>query len=159
MLLIVTPQKLHQVLLNTYVFPSIFGWNVTYLFKSVSIISHNVVQNALKMLCPYLKWCSLVYQSAPIPYPKNKFVASFPLMAFLKGIITRPLNLPTITNMKSCPFLVVGKPPTKCMEMFSQGCVGIGKGWYRPCFLLLGFLIQQSMHPLMNLTMCYCILC
>jgi hypothetical protein len=25
-----------------------------------------------------------------------------------------------------------------------------GKGWYKPFFLLLGLLVQQSMHPLIN---------
>jgi hypothetical protein len=34
------------------------------------------------------------------------------------------------------------------MEILSQGQVGIGKEWYRPCFLLLVFLVQQSIHPL-----------
>ena len=44
------------------------------------------------------------------------------------------------------------------MEMLSQGCIGTSKGWYRPCFLLLGLLVQQSMHPLMNLATYSCIL-
>jgi hypothetical protein len=34
------------------------------------------------------------------------------------------------------------------MEMISQDRVGAGKGWYRPCFLLLVLLVQQGIHPL-----------
>nr|KUM48646.1 hypothetical protein ABT39_MTgene4661 [Picea glauca] len=44
--------------------------------------------------------------------------------------------------------------------MLSQGQVGKSKGWFRPCFLLLGLLVQQNMHPLI-LIYCatfYCIL-
>jgi hypothetical protein len=48
MILIVTPQKLHQILLTNYVFPSVCGWNVVDLFNLVSILSHNVVQNSLR---------------------------------------------------------------------------------------------------------------
>jgi hypothetical protein len=36
----------------------------------------------------------------------------------------------------------------KSMEILSQGRVGTFKGWYRPCFLLMGLLVQQKMHPL-----------
>lgn len=49
--------------------------------------------------------------------------------------------------------------PTKSMEIISQGRVRIGKRWYKPCFMLLGLLVQQSMHPIMNqLATCSCIL-
>jgi hypothetical protein len=44
------------------------------------------------------------------------------------------------------------------MEMLSQGQVGTGKGWYKPCFLLLGLLVQQSMHPLIYRATSSCIL-
>ena len=92
-------------------------------------------------------------------YSKNMFVASCPLMVFLQGIRMHTLlNLSTTTNKYSCLFLVVGRPPTKSMEMLSHGLVGIGNEWYKPCFLLSGFLVQQSMHPLINQATSSCIL-
>jgi hypothetical protein len=44
------------------------------------------------------------------------------------------------------------------MEMLSQGQAGIGKVWYKPLFLLQGFLVQQSMHPLIYCATSSCIL-
>jgi hypothetical protein len=34
------------------------------------------------------------------------------------------------------------------MEILSQGLFGTCKGWYRPYFLFLGMLVQNSIHPL-----------
>ena len=42
--------------------------------------------------------------------------------------------------------------------MLSQDLVGTGKGLYKPLFLLLGLLVQQSMHPLINRATSSCIL-
>jgi len=52
----------------------------------------------------------------------------------------------------------ISKPPTKSMKMFSQGWLSTGKGLYRPYFMLLGLLVQQIMHSLMNLATCSCVL-
>ena len=45
---------------------------------------------------------------------------------------------------------MVGRPPTKSMEILSHGLIGTFKGWYRPLFLLMGFIVEQSMDPLIN---------
>jgi hypothetical protein len=82
---------------------------------------------------------------------KNIIAAYCPLMVFLQG--TRMhilLNMSSITNRCSCPLLVLGKPLMKSMNMLSHGLVAIGKGWNRPCFLLLGLLVHQSMRPPRN---------
>jgi hypothetical protein len=108
----------------------------------VSIFSHNVVQNALRNLVSLSEMMFLGIPKSTLTYSKKFFVASRPLMVFLQDKRMHIFrNLSTTTNRQSCPFLVVGKPPTKSMESFSQGRVGIGKGWYRPCFLLLGLLV------------------
>jgi hypothetical protein len=79
----------------------------------------------------------------------NKFVASHPFMVFLQGMRMHIfLNLPTTKNKYSFPFHIIGKPPTKSMEMISQGRVGRGIEWYRPFFLLLGLSVQQRINPL-----------
>jgi len=80
-------------------------------------------------------------------------------MIFLQGMRMHILmNLSTPTNKLSCPFRVVAKPPTKSMEMLSQGLMGTGKGWYRPCFLLLGLLVHQSIHLVIYRATFSCIL-
>lgn len=62
-------------------------------------------------------------------HPMNKFTTFFLLMVFLQGInIHILLNLSTTMNRQSYPFLVVGKPPTKSMEIISHGRVDIMKG-------------------------------
>jgi hypothetical protein len=73
------------------------------------------------------------------------------LMVFLQCMRNNILlNLFITINIKSFPHLVLVKPPKEPMEMLSHGLVGTLKGWYETCFLLLGFLVHQSMHPLIN---------
>jgi hypothetical protein len=45
-------------------------------------------------------------------------------------------------------FLDIGRPPSKSMEMFSQGREGTESGLYKPNFLLLGSLVAHKEHPL-----------
>ena len=42
-------------------------------------------------------------------------------------------NLSTTTKIKSLPFLDLGKPKTKSIEISTQGALGIGRGVYNPC--------------------------
>jgi hypothetical protein len=44
-------------------------------------------------------------------------------------------------------FLDIGRPPTKSMEILSQGREGTGSGVYKPNFLLLGLLVAHNEHP------------
>ena len=89
-----------KVLLTTSVCPSVCGWNVVDLFKFVSIFSYNVVQNALRNLVSLSEMMFLGIQKCTQTYPKNKFVASCPLIVFLQGIRTHILlNLWTTMNM------------------------------------------------------------
>src|SRR6266542_3184445 len=44
-------------------------------------------------------------------------------------------NLSTTTKMLSLPFLVLGNPKTKSIEISSQGTLGTGRGMYKPCGL------------------------
>ena len=159
MILIVTPRKLHQILLTNYVFPSVCGWNVVDLFNLVSIFSHNVVQNVRRNMVSLFEMMILCISNCIQTYSKKMCVASYSLMVFLQGMRMHIFqNLSTTTNKQSCPFLVFGKIPIKSMEMLSQGQVGIGNGWYRPCFLLLILIVQQSIHPLIYLATSSCIL-
>jgi hypothetical protein len=99
MLLIVTPQKLYQILLTTYVFASIYGWNVVDLFNLVSIFSQSVVQKALRNMVSLSKMMLLGIPKCTQTYSKNMFVSSCPLMVFLQGIRMHILlNLSTTTN-------------------------------------------------------------
>jgi hypothetical protein len=41
-------------------------------------------------------------------------------------------NLSTTTNMESLPFLDLGKPKIKSIEISTQDFLGIGKGIYNP---------------------------
>jgi hypothetical protein len=41
-------------------------------------------------------------------------------------------NLSTITNIESLPFLNLGKPKIKFIEILTHGSLGIGKGVYKP---------------------------
>src|SRR6266540_6137607 len=44
-------------------------------------------------------------------------------------------NLSTTTKMLSLPFLVLGNPKIKSIEISSQGTLGTGRGMYKPCGL------------------------
>lgn len=97
----------------------------------------------------------LVIQKCTQTNSKTKFVSFFSY----DGFFTRHENalLAKLVNdsKQACPILVVCKPPTKPMEIISQGLKGTCKGWYRPCFPLLGLMVQQIMHPLVQ---CYILL-
>jgi hypothetical protein len=43
-------------------------------------------------------------------------------------------NLSTTTNTASFPYLVLGKPKRKSIEISSHGASGTGKGMYNPVF-------------------------
>lgn len=53
--------------------------------------------------------------------------ASFVLLHGTKWAIL--LNLYTMTNTLSHPYLVLDSPMTKSIDMDSQGLEGFGKGW------------------------------
>jgi hypothetical protein len=65
--------------------------------------------------------------------PKNKsaiFVASSILWQAMKCAILE--NLSITINIESFPFLDLGRPKMKSIEISTQGSLGIGKGVYSP---------------------------
>ena len=56
------------------------------------------------------------------------------------------LNLSTTTKILSLPFLILGKPNIKSIEMSTQGSVGTGKGVYNPWGIDLDLAYRQVMH-------------
>ena len=42
-------------------------------------------------------------------------------------------NLSTTAKIESLPFLDLGKPKTKSIEISTQGALGTGRGVYNPC--------------------------
>ena len=101
---------------------SIYGWNVVYLFKFVSILFDNVVHNALRNVCSLSEMNLLGIPKCTQNSPNKQLITSFPLMVFLHSIRTRMfLNISTTKNRWSCPFLFVGKPLTKPREIKKGG--------------------------------------
>ena len=135
------------------IFPYVCWWKFVDLFNLVSIFSKSVVQKKLKILVSLfdIPKCTQTISN-------KKPVASCILMVFVQAIgMHILLNLSTFTNKYSCPFMVFGIH-TKSMEIFSHGLLSMGKGWYTHCFLLIGFPIQLSIHPLINRSTYSCIL-
>jgi hypothetical protein len=58
------------------------------------------------------------------------FIASSVLWQAMKCAILE--NLSTTTNIESLPFLDLGRPKIKSIEISTQGSLGTGKGVYSP---------------------------
>lgn len=99
-LLIVTPHKFHQSLLDYFCFPICLCMECCRpLHICVNIFSHNVVQNVLRNHVFIFEMILLGILKCTQTYPKKKIVASCPLMVFLQGMIMHILlNLSTTTN-------------------------------------------------------------
>ena len=114
MLLILTLKIYTKFLLTTYICPSIYGWSLVYIFNLVSIFSQSVVQNVLRNVVSPSKMMDLDMPKCTQTYYKNMFLSSCPVMVLLQGIQMHILlNMSTTKSNLSCPFLVVGWPPTK----------------------------------------------
>ena len=55
-------------------------------------------------------------------------------------------NLSTTTKIESLPFLNLGKPKKKSIEISTQGALDIGRGVYNPCGKTLDLAYLQVMH-------------
>ena len=86
MLLIVTPQKLHQIPIGYLCLPIFFWMDTVDLFNLVSIFSHNVVQNSLRNIVSIYEMMLLGIPKCTHTYSKNKFVSSYSLIVFLQGM-------------------------------------------------------------------------
>jgi hypothetical protein len=71
-------------------------------------------------------------------------VASFVLWHGMKCVIL--LNLSTITKIESLPFLALGSPKTKSMDISTHGSLGSGKGVYNPCGKTLDLALRHVIH-------------
>lgn len=137
--------------MTTSISPSILEWKVVDIFNWVPIISQSVVQKTLRNLVSLFEIMILGVPKCTQTFSNKMFVVSYSIMAFLQ--CTRLhifLKLSTTTNRSSYPFNFVGNPTTKSIQMLSHHLEGIGKGCYNPYFQLLGLLVQQSIHTLIN---------
>jgi len=57
--------------------------------------------------------------------------------------LRKPINNHKI---ESLPFLDLGKPKTKSIEILTQGALGTGRGVYNPCGKTLDLACLQVMH-------------
>jgi hypothetical protein len=122
MILTVTPKILHQILVDYFCMHICLWMECCIYIQLVSIFSPNIVQNVQRNLVSLSKMMLLGVPKCTQTCSKNMFSTFFPLMVFLQGIIMHILlNLSTTINKQSCPFLFVGKPPIKSMEIISQG--------------------------------------
>jgi hypothetical protein len=61
----------------------------------------------------------------------------------------------TTTKTQSFPHLVDGRLNMYSIEMDSHGLSGVGRGVYRPCFLVVGLAIAQAVQDLIYLLTSY----
>jgi hypothetical protein len=58
----------------------------------------------------------------------------------------------TTTKTQSLPLLVDERPDMDSIEMDSHDLLGVGRGVYRPCFLVVGLAIAQVVQDLIYLS-------
>ena len=135
-------------MLITSICPYFYGWNVENLFNLIFFFFQSVVQNVLRNIVSLYDIMLLSIPKCTQNCLENMCIAPYPLMVFLQRIIIHILlNLSITTNKQLFTFLVVINPPTKPMEMLSQGQVGIGKV-YKTLLSINRFIIKQSMCSL-----------
>ena len=82
------------------------------------------------------------------------WVASSVLQQDMKCAIFE--NLSTTTKIETLPFLNLGKPKTKSIEISTQGALGMSRGVYNPCVKTLDLACLQVTHLAQTLsTSCF----
>jgi hypothetical protein len=78
-------------------------------------------------------------------HSKKSLAVASTMMLFLQATrITILEKWSTTTKTKSFPHLVDGRPDMWSIEMDSHGLLGVGRGVYKPYFLMVGLEIEQA---------------
>jgi hypothetical protein len=114
---------------------------VSLVSSSDQRLDHNVLRNRLSwskiMVCEIPK-CTHTCSK------KSLVVASVMMFFLQEARITILEKQSTTTKTQSFPLLVDGRPDMYSIEMDSHGLSGVGRGVYRPCFLVVSLEIAQA---------------
>ena len=140
------------ILLTTFIQPSVWGWKAVDL---VSLVSNSVRRLDQNVLTNLLYQYDIMVNRIPKcthTHSKKILVMLFTMILFLQATNIAILeNLSTTINTQSLPCLIEGRPDIQSMEMDSHCWLGIGRGVYRLCFLMVGLVMVQTMQNLIYL--------
>jgi hypothetical protein len=124
--------------LTTSVWPSVWGWKEVDLVSLVSSsdqrLDQNVLRNRLSRSETMVCWIPKCTQTRS----KKILEVAFVVMFFLQAVIIAILEKrSTTTKTQPLPLLVDGRPDMLSIEMDSHGLSGVGRGVYKPCFLVV----------------------
>ena len=138
--------------LTTSVWPFVSGWKAVDLVSLVSNSDQRLDQKVLRnrlsqseiMVCGVPK-CTHTHSK------KILAVASIVMFYLQAARIAILEKRSTTTKTQSFPLLVYERPNMYSIEMYSHGLSGVGRGVYRPYFLVVGLEIAQAVQDLIYL--------
>ena len=144
------------ILLMTSIEPSVWLQKevdlVSLVSNNIQRLDHNVLMNLLS------RFDIMVYgiPKCTHTHSKKSFTVSSTVILFLQADNIAILeNLSMTTNTQSLPCLVEGRPDRQSIEVDSQGWMGVGRGLYKPLFLIFGLAMAQLVQDLIYFSTSY----